>query len=87
MSFLSGAYMMALFTIGLHFLRFWLETREKFFLNFLVAFWLLAFERILLAWQPPGSDGESLYYLIRLVAFFIVMAAILNKSRSRLHID
>ncbi len=78
--FLSGVFMMGLAVAGLVFLRSWKETGERLFLSFGVAFFLLAIERIPLALFHRMKEPGSLVYVLRLVAFLIILRAILNKN-------
>lgn len=81
--FLSGAFMMGLGVAGLVFLRAWIETKDSLFLSFGVAFFLLAIERIPLALFHQMKEPGSLVYLLRLVAFLIILQAILKKNFTR----
>lgn len=79
--FLMGAVAMALAAIGLYFLRFWRETGDRLFAIFCVSFWLLASSRVMLLLIPPEEE-DSWVYLIRLVAFVLIIVAILDKNRT-----
>ena len=80
-SLVSGALIAGYAVAGLFFLRFWRETRDRLFGIFAGAFWLLALQRLLLAlFQDP--DREQLWlYGIRLLAFVLILAAIVDKNR------
>jgi hypothetical protein len=80
--FLSGAIMMALWTIGFFFFRFWKRTRDRFFFTFATAFWVMAVERIVLALVDPAHEMRPFIYMIRLVAFMLIIVAIVDKNRS-----
>ena len=81
----SGAMVMAYFTAGLFFLRFWKDTRDRLFGSFAAAFFLLALQRALLT--VLVNDREStvglMLYGIRLLAFLLILWAIIDKNRSR----
>ena len=79
-SFLSGIFMMGLGVSGLLFLRSWREAGDRLFLNFAIAFWLLALERIPLALFHQMKEPHSLVYLLRLFAFVIIILTIWNKN-------
>jgi hypothetical protein len=81
--FVSGAALMALVTAGLFFLRFHRETGERLFAVFAAAFWLLALERVIVAALGEASEMRPYVYLIRLVAFLLIIAGIIDKNRSR----
>ena len=79
--FLSGAIMMACWTAGLFFMRFWRSTRDRFFGLFALSFWLLALERIILALLDPVDETRTYVYLIRSLAFAVIVLAIVDKNR------
>jgi hypothetical protein len=80
---LVGAIAMAWLISGLFFLRFWKTTRDRFFLFFATAFFIEGFNRILF-WQTAMIAEElEAYYLIRLVAYALILVAILDKNRGR----
>ena len=77
----SGLLVMAYLVAGLFFLRFWHETRDRLFGIFAGAFWLLALQRLLLAlFQNPNNEQIWLYG-IRLLAFVLILFAIIDKNR------
>lgn len=79
---LLGAIAMASLVIGLFFLRFWKNTRDRFFLFFATAFGLEGVNRALLGFNQGTSENEPLYYLIRLLSFTLILIAILDKNRT-----
>lgn len=80
--FLWGASAAASWTAGLFFLRFWRETRDRFFALFAAAFWFLALNWIGLALTDPPDEARTLFFLVRLIAFVLIIAAIVDKNRS-----
>ena len=78
---LTGATTLGWVIAGVFFLRFWRQTRDAFFLYFTAAFWLEALTRILAAALVSTSEDEPLLYVIRLVAYALVIAAIWHKNR------
>ena len=78
--FFSGAIAMGFAIAGLFFLRFWRRTGETLFLAFAVAFWLLGANAVLptLLGRPAQMHGEV--YLLRLLAFLLIILAILAKN-------
>ena len=75
--FLSGALMCGYIVIALFFLRFWQQTRDRLFGFFAAAFFLLALQRLMVAFLPP-SDA---LYIVRLGAFALILIAIADKNR------
>lgn len=78
---LIGAIMMAALVIALFFLRFWKQTRDRFFLYFAAAFLLEAGQRLLSAIDPLHNEEAPLYYLVRLAAYALILLAIISKNR------
>ena len=82
--FLSGGTMVAAITIALFFLRYWLQTRDRLFLIFSAGFLVFAASRLILAFLDEDDEGRILVYGLRLVAFGLILAAIIDKNRSPL---
>ena len=80
-TFLSGAVTMGFAIAGLFFLRFWKRTRDALFLTFAIAFSLLGLVQALLALTDFPVEERSLFYLIRLAAFLLILSAIWFKNR------
>jgi hypothetical protein len=80
-SFLSGAITMGFLVAGLLFLRFWRRTREPLFASFAAAFWLLGLAQALLALSGIPDEERSWLYLVRLVAFAIILASVWRANR------
>ena len=78
---LSGAIMMAALTIALFFVRYWRQTRDRFFLGFAAAFVLEALNRLLWALDPLDNPDAPQYYLIRLASYTLILLSILDKNR------
>jgi amino acid transporter len=83
-SLVSGAMVMGYLVAGLFFLRFWRDTRDRLFAIFAGAFWLLALQRALLtvSARADGGEGSVWLYGLRLLAFLLILAAIIDKNRS-----
>ncbi|MBI3269312.1 MAG: hypothetical protein HYZ53_09845 [Planctomycetes bacterium] len=81
--FLLGAITMLSLTIGIFFLHFWKKTADRFFLAFGVAFGIEALARILQASTDRPDDGRPLVYVIRFLAYALILAAIIDKNRPR----
>jgi hypothetical protein len=79
-AFYGGASALECLIAGLFFLRFWRRTGETLFLAFAFAFWLLGANVALpvLLGRPAQMHGEV--YLLRLLAFLLIILAILAKN-------
>jgi hypothetical protein len=79
--FLSGIILMGCCFAAAFFLRFWLRTRDRFFLMFAGAWMLLALERLLLVIINAPEGTSAAIYFVRLGAFLLIIAAIIEKNR------
>ena len=77
----SGMLVMGYAVGGLFFLRFWRQSRDRLFGIFAAAFWLLAAQRLALALSDDPNGEQLLLYGIRLLAFVLILAAIVDKNR------
>lgn len=80
-AFLHGAVCMACFTIALFFFRFWRRTQDRFFVLFGAAFMLLMLERIILVAIGASHEFAPFVYLVRLLGFALIIAAVVDKNR------
>lgn len=78
--FFAGAIAMGFLVCGMFFFRFWSRTRDSLFLWFGIAFWLLAVGQAVLALTGIPVEERSWLYLVRLVAFLLIIVAILRKN-------
>lgn len=81
--FLSGAVTMGFFIAALFFERFWRRTGDRFFLAFAVAFALLSLNQALAQWLGAADERVSYTYLLRVLGFMLILAAIIDKNVSR----
>jgi hypothetical protein len=82
--FIAGAIMIIFAAIGLFFWRFWQKSRDRFYIMFAAAFWILALNRTLTLWSPSSIDeGLPVYYIVRLIAFLLILSAVLDKNYVR----
>ena len=77
----SGMLVAGYAVAGLFFLRFWRETRDRLFGIFAGAFFVLGLQRLLLALLETSPAGAVWLYVIRLLAFVLILAAIVDKNR------
>jgi amino acid transporter len=78
----SGAIVMGYAVAGLFFLRFWRDTRDRLFLIFAVAFWIFGVQRLALTLSRDMVEDQTGLYLVRLFAFLLILAAIVDKNRT-----
>ena len=79
--FLSGALMMGQVVAAGFFFRFYRVTRDRLFLLFSLAFATLAVSRVALAMAEAPDEVRPLFYLLRLLAFIVILVAIVDKNR------
>lgn len=78
--FMTGAIAMASFVAGLVFLRFFHRTHDRIFIFFVAAFWLDATGRVLEVAFLLSDKSNALVYVIRLVAYGLILVGILDKN-------
>jgi len=78
---LMGAIAVSSAVAGLFFFRFWRSTHDSFFLYFALSFWIEAANRVALSFNSPSSELEPVFYLVRVVAYGLIVVAILQKNR------
>lgn len=80
--FTAGLIVMADMVAALFFGRFYRDSRDRLFLWFAAGFVLLGVQRSLLAMADMFAIDPLWYYVIRLAAFLLFLAAIIDKNRS-----
>jgi len=78
---LTGAVAMASVLAMLFFVKYWQRTRDSFFLYFALAFGIDGLSRFVLGIASISDETEPLYYIPRLIAFVLIIVAILAKNR------
>jgi hypothetical protein len=81
-TFLGGAIVFGYALISLFFLKFWRRTRDAFFGYFAFAFFMLGLGRIVEAMMRTNETTTPSVYLFRLLAFLIIIFAIMYKNLS-----
>lgn len=81
--FLSGAVVMGFAVASLLFLSYWRRTRQALFLTFAGSFLLLAINYGWLAVTEIPVEDRSPLFLLRLVAFALIIVAIYQSNRAK----
>lgn len=81
--FLSGAVTMGFVIAAVFFLRFWRRTGDRFFFAFSIAFFLLALNQALAQWLGAADERVMYTYLLRVLGFVIILAAIIDKNTGK----
>ena len=80
--FISGLLAAGYAVAALYFLRFWRQTGDRLFAFFAASFALLLVQRVALALATDLIADAHWYYAVRLVAFLMIIIAIVDKNRS-----
>lgn len=81
--FVLGASTLAFALVGLIFLKFWRRSRDRFFLLFAFAFWIEGIARVQEAVVESLNEDIPVYYLLRLLAYLLILWAIIEKNLPR----
>lgn len=78
--FLSGAVTFGYLVAALFFARFWKKTGDRLFVAFAIAFVLLALNQALAQWLGAADERVAYTYLLRVLGFVLILAAIVDKN-------
>jgi uncharacterized membrane protein HdeD (DUF308 family) len=79
-AFLLGIIATSSLTAGFFFLKFWRKTRDSLFLAFGLAFFVEGLNRSAVLFLAKPNEGSPYIYIVRLLAFLLILAAILHKN-------
>ena len=77
---MTGMIAMGFVIAGLHFHRFWYDTKDRLFLFFALAFYTLGVNRIARVWTGQEHEQIEVIYWIRFAAFLLILVAIIDKN-------
>jgi hypothetical protein len=80
-TFLQGGVAMGCAVAGLFFLRFWRDSRDRLFMWFALAFWMLAGSYVLLGVISLATEWRVYVFVVRLAAFCFILVGIYEKNR------
>lgn len=81
--FVLGGSAVACLAIALFFLRFWRDTADRLFAAFAGAFFVFGVNRLILALTSEDAEGRTYAYVLRFLAFVLVIWGIVDKNRPR----
>jgi hypothetical protein len=81
--FVAGATALGYLAAALFFLRFWKEAHDRLFAMFALAFAVLGVNRMLLSYFAEPHEARTFLFLVRLLAYVLILVAIIDKNRSR----
>lgn len=76
-----GVIVTASLTAALYFAKFWRNTRDPLFLAFAFAFAVEGLNRIGILFLDRPNEGSPTIYVVRMLAFILILAAVLWKNR------
>jgi len=79
--YLIGVTVAASLASALFFLKFWKRTRDGLFLAFSTAFFIEGVNRVGFLFSEHPNEGSPAIYVVRLLAFLLILAAIVRKNR------
>jgi hypothetical protein len=79
--FLNGMSAAGSLVAGVLFLRFWLDVGDRLFLWFALAFFVFAAHWSAISLLQPAVEARHWFYVIRLIGFGLIFAAIIDKNR------
>ncbi len=79
--FLNGVIATASVASAVFFLRFWRDSRDFLFMAFALAFFIEGLNRATILFVDHPSEGTPRVYIVRCIAFLIILGGIVNKNR------
>jgi hypothetical protein len=80
--FVGAATMAAALVIAVIFFRYRRQTRDRLFLGVALGFAVVSASRLILAFLDEHDEGRTFVYGLRLLAFLLILAAIVDKNRT-----
>jgi hypothetical protein len=80
---LSGIIACGSFVAALHFFRSWRRSGDRLLGLFAAAFAVFAANGVALGLTDPDAEVRVFLYTVRLVGFFLILIAIIDKNRVR----
>lgn len=79
-AYLLGVLTTMFLTAAMFFLRFWRQTRDRFFLSFAASFAVEGLSRVALLFVERPSQPHPALYVVRMLASLLIVWAILQKN-------
>ena len=80
--FLLGVTAMGCLVVAAFFVRYWRSTGDRFFVLFALGFATFGANRVVLAALERESEARVAVYVVRLLAFLLIIAAVVDKNRA-----
>lgn len=78
--FLAGGLTACYLIATVFFFRFWRRTGDRLFMNFALAFALLAIEQTARLVLNIADERGNYVYILRIVAFLVILYAVIDKN-------
>jgi hypothetical protein len=78
-----GATCILLLVAALYFLKFYRKSGDRLFVFFSAAFGILGINRLFFVLIDAPDEARTALYVIRLLAFMLILYAIIDKNRAR----
>jgi hypothetical protein len=78
--FFAGALTMTYVLAAAYFVHFWRRAGERLFIAFGIAFGLLALNQFAIALIGAADERGNYAYVLRVIAFLLIVAAIVDKN-------
>ncbi|MGH2808645.1 MAG: DUF5985 family protein [Actinomycetota bacterium] len=79
--FIHGATFLGNLVVAGFFLRFWRQSKDRLFSIFSLAFFIFAANRVFLTFLGEENEARTFVYVMRLIAFLLIIAGIVDKNR------
>lgn len=79
--FLGGGAAIASWIVAMSLFQYWRRVRDRLLLLFSVAFGVLGLSWFLVSAFHPGGETRHFFYVPRLIAFLVILVAIVDKNR------
>jgi hypothetical protein len=79
--FIWGATTLGCWVIALFLLKYWTRTRDRLFIYFSAAFWILSLNWLGLAFLDPSQESRHWIFVVRIIGFSFIILGILDKNR------
>jgi hypothetical protein len=83
LDFFTGALTMTYVLAAAYFVHFWRRSGERLFIVFGIAFGLLALNQFAISLIGASDERGSYAYVLRVIAFLLIAAAIVDKNLVR----
>jgi hypothetical protein len=82
-AFLIGVLSTMFVTASVFFMRFWRDTRDRFFLSFAASFLIEGLSRVAVLFVEHPNQPHTAIFVVRLFASALIVWAILQKNYGR----